>query len=461
MVRNATRWPGSGRTGTGSRASSVARHSVATLRNANQPMIPVVTVIDDRGDVHRPCRRPVRPVARQHQPGEEAADEQQRGEHQQRAAHGTRTVEPPEPHAVRPPRGRLRQRSSQLAVALVVVGSVQAWSGSPVAGQGEPTRCYAGSAWGARDRDVAPSCTPRRGEFRRRRMKTAHHFGTTVLRRRQAIRANWSGGLDSRSTAIGARGSAGAVYPRPDVGGTCKSPQGGFGGRAGTRSRGPAGLLVRRAATRPRGSPRSAGDRAQAARTRSPGRRLYVDPQSPAALQAARWRSEGRKRDAAAMHAAGEAPDRGLVRRRRRRRLARARGDPERGQSAAAPPCWSPTTCPAATAAATRPADRAPPRPTAPGCAAFARGIGTRRAIVILEPDAIPQAVVESCLSAPAQGRALRAAAPTACKTLGARSRTSPSTSTPATRAGSARRPASSARCAPPASAPPTASPST
>ena len=44
VVRNATRCPAGGRTGTGSRASSVARHRVATFRKANQPMIPVVAV---------------------------------------------------------------------------------------------------------------------------------------------------------------------------------------------------------------------------------------------------------------------------------------------------------------------------------------------------------------------------------------------------------------------------------
>ena len=44
VVRNATRCPRCGRTGTGSRASTVARQSVATFRNANQPMIPVVAV---------------------------------------------------------------------------------------------------------------------------------------------------------------------------------------------------------------------------------------------------------------------------------------------------------------------------------------------------------------------------------------------------------------------------------
>jgi hypothetical protein len=45
VVRNATRWPAGRFTGTGSRAVSVARQSVATFRKANQPMIPVVTVI--------------------------------------------------------------------------------------------------------------------------------------------------------------------------------------------------------------------------------------------------------------------------------------------------------------------------------------------------------------------------------------------------------------------------------
>ena len=45
VVRKATRRSGSGCTGTGSRARSVARQSVATFRNANQPMTPVVTVI--------------------------------------------------------------------------------------------------------------------------------------------------------------------------------------------------------------------------------------------------------------------------------------------------------------------------------------------------------------------------------------------------------------------------------
>ena len=45
MVTNATRRPGAARTGIGSRASSVARQSVARLRKAKRPITPVVTVI--------------------------------------------------------------------------------------------------------------------------------------------------------------------------------------------------------------------------------------------------------------------------------------------------------------------------------------------------------------------------------------------------------------------------------
>lgn len=150
------------------------------------------------------------------------------------------------------------------------------------------------------------------------------------------------------------------------------------------------------------------------------GHRLYVDPQSPPALQAARWRSDGRKQDAAAMQQLASRPtavwfaDEGDIASRVR---AAAQSAAQRGRTALlvayhvpGRDCGSYSAGGSGSAAAYRAWVRA-----------FARGIGTRRAIVILEPDAIPQAVEETCLSAERKAERY-ALLRYGVKTLGARS---------------------------------------
>ena len=150
------------------------------------------------------------------------------------------------------------------------------------------------------------------------------------------------------------------------------------------------------------------------------GHRLYVDPQSPPALQAARWRSDGRKQDAAAMQLLASRPtavwfaDEGDIASRVR---AAAQSAAQRGRTALlvayhvpGRDCGSYSAGGSGSAAAYRAWVRA-----------FARGIGTRRAIVILEPDAIPQAVEETCLSAERKAERY-ALLRYGVKTLGARS---------------------------------------
>jgi endoglucanase len=128
------------------------------------------------------------------------------------------------------------------------------------------------------------------------------------------------------------------------------------------------------------------------------GGALYVDPQSPAALQARRWREQGRAADAAAMARLAKRPtavwlaDAAEV-------VARVREATRRASEAQRTAllvayhvpgrdCGSYSAGGSGSATAYRAWIRA-----------FARGIGARRATVILEPDAIPQAVVDDCLS--------------------------------------------------------------
>ncbi|MBA3262878.1 MAG: glycoside hydrolase family 6 protein [Thermoleophilaceae bacterium] len=129
------------------------------------------------------------------------------------------------------------------------------------------------------------------------------------------------------------------------------------------------------------------------------GRALYVDPQSPAALQASRWRSQGRAGDAAAMARLAKRPtaewlaDEAEVTSRVRAATQKA----ARANRAALLVAYHVPgrDCGSYSAGGSGSAEgyRAWVR-------RFARGIGSRRAAVILEPDAIPQAVTESCLSA-------------------------------------------------------------
>jgi len=128
------------------------------------------------------------------------------------------------------------------------------------------------------------------------------------------------------------------------------------------------------------------------------GQAFYVDPHGPAALQAKRWRSEGRSADADAMSELAKRPtaiwfadaaEIGSRVRETTREAAHA------GRSALlvayhvpGRDCGSYSAGGSGTPSAYRTWVRG-----------FARGIGARRATVILEPDAIAQAVVESCLS--------------------------------------------------------------
>jgi len=128
------------------------------------------------------------------------------------------------------------------------------------------------------------------------------------------------------------------------------------------------------------------------------GGSLYVDPQSPAALQARRWREQGRAADAAAMARLAKRPtavwmaDGAEV-------VARVREAAEKAAQAQRTAllvayhvpgrdCGSYSAGGSGSAAAYRAWVRG-----------FARGIGSRRATVILEPDAIPQAVADDCLA--------------------------------------------------------------
>jgi endoglucanase len=128
------------------------------------------------------------------------------------------------------------------------------------------------------------------------------------------------------------------------------------------------------------------------------GQLLYVDPANPASQQARRWRAEGRGADAAAMARLGKRPtalwlteSTGVGARVRERTTRAAKAGRTSLLVAYHVPgrdCGSYSAGGSGSPAAYRAWVRA-----------FARGIGTRPATVILEPDAVPQAVVESCLS--------------------------------------------------------------
>lgn len=148
----------------------------------------------------------------------------------------------------------------------------------------------------------------------------------------------------------------------------------------------------------------SAADAARRSANPLAGQTFYVDPRGPAAQQAARWRAEGRKADATAMARLAkrptaiwfaDAPAVGARVREAVRKAARA------NRSALLVAYHVPgRDCGSFSAGGSGSADayRAWVR-------AVARGIGAQRATVILEPDAIPQAVVESCLSDSSKGQ--------------------------------------------------------
>src|SRR4051794_14154318 len=128
------------------------------------------------------------------------------------------------------------------------------------------------------------------------------------------------------------------------------------------------------------------------------GQQLFVDPASPAAAQAKRWRDGGRGTDAAAMAL--------LAKRATAEWMVEASGVEQRVRAEAQRAAEAGRT-------ALLVAYHVPGRdcgnysaggsdtPTAyrAWARSFAHGIGSRRAIVIVEPDAIPQAIVQSCLS--------------------------------------------------------------
>ena len=184
-----------------------------------------------------------------------------------------------------------------------------------------------------------------------------------------------------------------------------------------------------------------------------------MDPQGPAALQARRWRSEGRAADAAAVTRLAKRPtatwfaDSAEIAARVREASSKAA---KAGRSALLVAYHVPgRDCGSYSAGGS-----GSPSAYRTWVRGFARGIGARRATVILEPDAIAQAVVESCLSdaAKAERYALLADAVQnarrAAQRRGLHRRRQP-------RLRPAGRPASSGRCAPPASRRPTASRST
>jgi endoglucanase len=128
------------------------------------------------------------------------------------------------------------------------------------------------------------------------------------------------------------------------------------------------------------------------------GHELWVDPQNPAALQAARWRRAGRTADATAMERLARSPTAvwfadgaDIARRVRdvtRKAAAAGRTSVLTAYHVPGRDCGSYSAGGSGSPAAYRAWIRG-----------FARGIGRRQAIVIVEPDAIPQAVEASCLS--------------------------------------------------------------
>lgn len=152
------------------------------------------------------------------------------------------------------------------------------------------------------------------------------------------------------------------------------------------------------------------------------GEPLWVDPQNPAALQAARWRAAGRKADAAAMDHIAKQPtaiwlaDEDQV-------TARVREVTDKAAAAGRTALLTAYHVPGRDCGSYSAGGSGSPAAYRAWIRAFARGIGARRATVILEPDAIPQAVEASCLS-PAQKTERYALLKDAVRTLAALSRT-------------------------------------
>jgi endoglucanase len=128
------------------------------------------------------------------------------------------------------------------------------------------------------------------------------------------------------------------------------------------------------------------------------GQRLYVSPANPAAAQARRWRSTGRKTDAAAMDLLAKRPTalwlvepEGVG--------DRVREETQKAASAGRTALLVAYHVPGRDCGNYSAGGSDSPSAYRSWVRSFARGIGPRRAIVIVEPDAIPQAIEQSCLS--------------------------------------------------------------
>jgi endoglucanase len=134
------------------------------------------------------------------------------------------------------------------------------------------------------------------------------------------------------------------------------------------------------------------------------GERLYVNPRNPAALQAARWRGSGRKADAAAMSWLAKRPTAlwladpsGIT--------SRVRGETQKAARAGRTALLVAYHVPGRDCGNYSAGGSGSPEGYRAWVRGFARGIGSRHAIVILEPDAIPQAIIQNCLSDEAKGQ--------------------------------------------------------
>lgn len=134
------------------------------------------------------------------------------------------------------------------------------------------------------------------------------------------------------------------------------------------------------------------------------GLRLYVSSKNPAAAQAARWRSSGRKADAVAMSWLAKRPvaywltDPGAI-------TSRVRAETQKAARAGRTALLVAYHVPGRDCGNYSAGGSGSPSEYRAWMRGFARGIGGRSAIVILEPDAIPQAIVQNCLSADAKGQ--------------------------------------------------------
>ena len=182
--------------------------------------------------------------ARQHQPGQEAADEQQRDQHQQGAANRPRALETAELHAVWPIRGRLGERAQ-------------------LSGCGARSRrrfVSTGRRFGCDQHWTDPAFL--RGLAGQRVELGGELLISFVQRSRPGVK---------RFGHIGwgpSTGGSGRVYARPGAGGCASSHPGGTGRLLVRRGR--AGALTRAAGRSGRKGPR----------IRSPGRRSTWTPRA-------------------------------------------------------------------------------------------------------------------------------------------------------------------------------------